>query len=76
MRIASPKLFSKLNLVMLVDIIIMVLRTVLSVKIAEVNGNLVQSLIIRDKKRFLRTMLFVLGLAIPASILNSLLAYI
>lgn len=56
--------------------IALVIRTILSIKLAEVNGGVVHGIIQRNKEKFLQGLFSILLFAVPSSVINSLLEYL
>jgi ATP-binding cassette subfamily D (ALD) protein 3 len=54
----------------------LVIRTLLSIRLAEVNGKVVYGIINRDKTQFIQGLFTILTFAVPSSIINSLLEYL
>lgn len=57
-------------------IAVLLLRTILSIVVADVDGHLVKMLINREKKQLVIGMLMWLGIAVPSSFINSLIKYL
>lgn len=57
-------------------ITVLLLRTILSIVVADVDGHLVKLLINREKKQLFVGMLMWLGIAVPSSFSNSLIKYL
>jgi ATP-binding cassette, subfamily D (ALD), member 3 len=54
----------------------LVIRTILSIRLAEVNGGVVHGIIKMDKTKFVAGLFTILLYAVPSSIINSLLEYL
>jgi hypothetical protein len=54
----------------------LVIRTVLSIRISEVNGSIVRAIVQRDYPMFLRRIAILAVISIPASTVNSMLKYL
>lgn len=54
----------------------LVVRTILSIQLAEVNGGVVHGIIKMDKKKFIQGLFTILLYAVPSSVVNSLLEYL
>jgi ATP-binding cassette subfamily D (ALD) protein 3 len=54
----------------------LVVRTILSIQLAEVNGGVVHGIIKMDKEKFVQGLFTILLYAVPSSIINSLLEYL
>lgn len=76
LKIAIPKLTSRLTMEMLLMMTSLVARTFLSIHIASVNGALVRSVIERNLKSFMLKILRMCIIALPASFLNSYIGYL
>lgn len=75
-KIAIPGWKSKEAKYIIVLSIFLVIRTILSIQLAEVNGGVVHGIIKMDKKKFFTGLATILAYAIPSSIINSLLDYL
>ena len=76
LNISFPSFFSLLTGEMLMMLFTLIARTFLSIKIASVNGQLVQSIITRNLKSFVLIIIKMCVIAIPASFLNSFIQYL
>lgn len=76
LKLSNPKLFSRLSFELFAMMIALVLRTILSIVIASVNGSLVKSIMSRDLKEFIMKILKMCVIAIPASFINSYINYL
>lgn len=63
------------SLYLVVLTILLLARTILSIRVAEVMGSNAQSLVEMNLKKFVRGVLTLGAIAIPASVVNSLLKY-
>uniref|UniRef100_A0A7S3J1J8 ABC transporter domain-containing protein n=1 Tax=Euplotes harpa TaxID=151035 RepID=A0A7S3J1J8_9SPIT len=75
-KIAIPSLKSREVGYILFLSIMLVVRTILSIQLAEVNGGVVYGIIKMDKKKFISGLMTILAYSIPSSIINSLLEYL
>ncbi|KAL0958420.1 hypothetical protein HGRIS_000560 [Hohenbuehelia grisea] len=75
-RIAFPKLRSKETLIVLLHSFFLVLRTVLSVGVARLDGVIVRDLIRADGKGFLKGLALWFLLAIPSTYTNSMIRHL
>lgn len=75
LKISIPSLVSKESGIVLALTLSMILRTWLSIQIAEVNGSIVKAIVNISFEKFLKKTLKLLAFAIPASIINSALEY-
>ena len=75
LKIAYPKFNSRITLDSFMMMVALVLRTVLSIYIAEVNGSFVRTIIERNLPDFALNILKMTVVSIPASVLNSFLEY-
>ena len=76
LKLSNPKLFSRLTFELFAMMVALVIRTVLSIVIASVNGSLVKSIMSRDLKEFIMKILKMCVIAIPASFTNSYINYL
>ena len=76
LKIAMPNLVSLLSLEMLLMIFTLISRTLLSIKIASVNGQLVKAIMSRSLKDFVKKILVMFLIGFPASFLNSYIQYL
>ena len=74
-RIAIPGWRSSEAKYIIILSLFLVIRTILSIQLAEINGTVVHGLIKMDRKVFLTGLATILAYAIPSSIINSLLDY-
>ena len=76
MKIVVPKIISKETLCISCLSSLLILRTIFSIYISEVNGSIVKSIVEINSNKFLQQMI-ILGLySIPSAIINSLLEYL
>eukprot|EP01084_Bolivina_argentea_P227551 384309_1 len=75
LNIAIPSLWSKEVLYMLILAFFLVVRTILSIRIADVNGTIVKAIVRRKFWRFVMRIATLGSIAIPASFVNSWLSY-
>lgn len=75
-KIAIPGWRSREASYILLLSVCLVIRTVLSIQLADVNGGVVRGIIKMDKAKFLKGLATILSYAIPSSIINSLLEYL
>ena len=75
-KVAVPSYLSILTFELSASLICLILRTFLSVYIARINGGLVKGIINRDLRSFVTKIFVLLGIALPASFLNSYLEYL
>ena len=71
-----PSVGSVVALNMLVVCVALVLRTLLSIKIAGINGKIVAAIIQRSPENFTSSLLSMVMLSIPSSVLNSYISYL
>lgn len=76
LKIALPNIFSLLSLEMLLMVLTLISRTLLSIKIASVNGQLVKTIMSRNLKQFAKKILTMILIGFPASFLNSYIQYL
>ena len=76
LRIAIPGVFSKEFLLLSAHSVALVIRTFLSIYVARLDGSIVKSIVSRDIPAFIRFMIKWLGIAIPATFINSLIRYL
>jgi len=75
LRILIPSLLSKEFLWLLIHSLTLVVRTFLSIYVAELDGRMVRSIVKKDLNGFVYDLLKWLGVAIPATFTNSLIRY-
>lgn len=75
LKIAIPSFWSKEVLYMIVLAFFLVVRTILSIRIADVNGTIVKAIVRRRFWRFVMRIATLGSIAIPASFVNSWLSY-
>ena len=76
LKVVIPSWRSKEAGILLILSITLVVRTILSIQLAEVNGTVVHGIIKMDKKVFIRGLVTILAYAVPSSIINSLIDYL
>ena len=74
-KIFYPKFFSKMTLYVFIMSVAMVLRTILSISVANINAHSAQAVIDRNFYKFAYNIIKLIIFALPASICNSMLAY-
>jgi len=75
LRIAIPSLWSKEVLYMLILAFFLVVRTLLSIRIADVNGTIVKAIVKRRFWVFVMRIMTLGSIAVPASFVNSWLSF-
>lgn len=76
LKIAVPSLKGREIGYILFLSLMLVIRTILSIQLAEVNGRVVYGIIKRDIKKFISGLMTILIYAVPSSVINSLLEYL
>ena len=76
LRITIPGVWSKEFVVLVVHTLSLVSRTFLSVYVAMLDGMIVKAIVQKDVKQFLITLALWLGIAIPATFINSLIRFL
>ena len=76
LRIAIPGVRSRETGYIFALSLCLVIRTILSIKLAEVNGGVVHGIIQRNKNKFIQGLFTILLFAVPSSVINSLLEYL
>lgn len=75
-KIAIPGWNTKETANILFLSVMLVVRTILSIQLAEVNGGVVHGIINRNNKKFVQGLFTILLYAVPSSVINSLLEYL
>lgn len=76
LRIVLPGIRSKEFLILLLHTGFLTARTFISIFIAKLDGRLVKTLVDRDGKKFLASLLVWLAVAVPATYINSMIKYL
>jgi len=76
LRIVLPGFFSKESILLMLHTLALAIRTVLSIQVANLDGQIVKAIVDRRKKMFLYKLLQWLLLAIPATYTNSMIRYL
>jgi ABC-type uncharacterized transport system fused permease/ATPase subunit len=76
LRIAVPGLLTRESFYLCVLTLVLCIRTFLSIRITGVNGEIVKAIVQRDFPAFLSRLAILASIAIPASIVNSLLKFL
>ena len=76
LAIAVPSPLSRESLYLAVLALVLAIRTYLSIRITTVNGEIVKAIVQRNFVAFLSRLAMLASIAIPASIVNSLLKYL
>lgn len=76
LRIAIPGVFSKEFFLFSAHSVALVIRTFLSIYVARLDGAIVKSIVSKNTPAFIRFMAKWLGVAIPATFINSLIRYL
>lgn len=76
LSIAVPSPLSRESLYLSVLALVLAIRTYLSIRITSVNGEIVKAIVQRNFVAFLSRLAMLASIAIPASIVNSLLKYL
>jgi hypothetical protein len=74
-RILVPSLRSDSFLLLVIHLTTLITRTFLSIYIAHLDGAIVKSLVERNARNFLRAISIFIGVALPASFINSLIRF-
>ena len=75
-KIAIPGWASRETSYILFLSVCLVVRTILSIQLADVNGTVVHGIIKMDRGKFLKGLATILSYAIPSSVINSLIEYL
>lgn len=75
LKIAVPSVASKEFRYLAIVSVLLVIRTFLSIWLADVNGNIVKAIVNRNLNQFLRRVFGLMLFAIPASTINSGMDY-
>ena len=76
MKIIIPGVWSKENAILTAHTATLVVRTFLSIYVAKLDGKIVKTIVQKDARKFLMMLSFWVGLAIPATFVNSLIRYL
>lgn len=76
MKIIIPGLWSKENAILTAHTATLVVRTFLSIYVAKLDGRIVKTIVQKDARKFLLMLSFWVGLAVPATFVNSLIRYL
>jgi len=76
LRITIPGVWSKEFIVLVVHTLSLVSRTFLSIYVATLDGLIVKAIVQKDVRQFLITLAMWLGIAIPATFINSLIRFL
>jgi len=74
-RILVPNFRSDSFLLLVIHLTTLITRTFLSIYIAHLDGAIVKSLVERNARNFLRAISIFIGVAVPASFINSLIRF-
>jgi len=75
LRILIPSLRSDSCVLLVTHLTTLIVRTFLSIYLAHLDGAIVKSLVQRNLRDFLRAISIFIGVAVPASFVNSLIRY-
>lgn len=75
-RILVPRIKSDSFALLILHLSTLITRTFLSIYIAHLDGAIVKSLVQRNARDFIRAISIFIGVAIPASFINSLIRYV
>jgi ATP-binding cassette, subfamily D (ALD), member 2 len=76
LKIVIPGFWSKEFMLLMFHTASLISRTFLSVYVAHLDGHIVKSIVQRDVKQFILKLLLWLGIAIPATFVNSLIRFL
>jgi ABC-type uncharacterized transport system fused permease/ATPase subunit len=76
LKIIIPKIWSKELAVLSLHTCTLVVRTFLSIYVAKLDGRIVKTIVRRDVKAFLLLLMQWIGIAIPATFVNSLIRFL
>jgi len=76
LKIIIPGLWTKEFALLVFHTISLVSRTFLSIYVAQLDGHIVKSIVQRDVRQFILNLLLWLGIAIPATFVNSLIRFL
>ena len=74
--IAIPGIWSKEFFILSLHTLFLVSRTYLSIKVAQLDGAIVKTIVDRDVKGFLRFLFIWIALAVPATYINSMIRFL
>ena len=76
LRILIPGFWSKENAILTAHTCSLVIRTFLSIYVAKLDGKITKTIVQKDAKRFIWMLSLWVGIAIPATFVNSLIRYL
>lgn len=76
LKIVIPKLAGKEGLLLLLHTSFLVARTITSIHVARLDGRIVRSIVDRDAKGFIVLVAIWLGVAVPATYINSMIRFL
>jgi len=76
LRIIVPGLWTKEFALLITHTALLVSRTFLSVSVAQLDGHIVKAIVQRDVRRFVLMLALWLGIAVPATFVNSLIRFL
>ncbi len=76
LKIVFPRLMCQQTVCMLVLSVSLVMRTLMSIRLAEIQGKVVKSIIERNGRKFLRQITVLFLFSLPSSAVNSMLDYL
>ena len=76
LKIIIPGLWSKEFLLLSLHTLTLISRTFLSIYVATLDGKIVKTIVQKDAIKFMRSLLLWLGIAVPATFINSLIRFL
>lgn len=76
LKLTIPGVWSKEFFILALHTLFLVSRTLVSIKVAQLDGAIVKTIVDRDVNLFMRYLCFWLGLAIPATYINSMIRFL
>jgi len=76
LRVLIPGFWSRENAILTAHTVSLIIRTFLSIYVAKLDGKIVKTIVQKDAIKFLRMLALWVGIAIPATFVNSLIRYL
>ena len=76
LRIVIPRIWSKQSGILFLHTLSLISRTFLSIYVAQLDGEIVKTIVERDTWAFIKRLSLWLGIAIPATFINSLIRFL
>ena len=76
LRIIFPGIWTKESALLFVHSLSLISRTFLSLYVAKLDGKIVKSIVQKSARKFMMSMMFWVGIAVPATFVNSLIRFL